>query len=172
MNDEQDRKFIDGGIPISSDGDDPFFFERSLPAEDALSQDIPDRPIGINEAFEGANVDSIDSSTEAFPVFNPSLNEEDSFPQDQGTTEDQAEFITHSNNYIEYGSNNNGVNQIPKPSAGEPKNLTENNAVLLPRRQRGNSNDRSRMRAEEICYENFNFVSFLSFSNVFSKRLT
>lgn len=103
------------------------------------------------------------NGTEEFPSFHSTSYESDLFLTDQSTTiEDQAEFITHTSSNIN-NTNNSGLRSSPAPlSTGTSnENSTQKTSSTLPRRQRGNSNDRSRMRAEEICQEDINFVSQL-----------
>lgn len=156
------QELLDAGIFLNNEADDSFTSGRPPSTENGA---LRNGPVEINHIFEGeASTGISDPSTEAFPVFTSSLQEggdeeEIPFQADQGTTEDQAEFITHTSDLADYGNKNSRLTQIGKPTSSDQKSIPGNESTSLPRRQRGNSNDRSRMRAEEICHENFNFVS-------------
>lgn len=106
---------------------------------------------------EDINMDNV--AMDAFPEFLPNAYEKDTFSPDQGTTEDQAEFITHTTTPKGVDVTTNLAPELSAPSPnGVPIPQVPAGATPTPRRPRGNSNDRSRMRAEEICQENINFV--------------
>lgn len=150
----RDENFIEPSISLNSEETDPFASGNyELHSMSAPQLEMYDQPIEMNESFENNGLPAVDTSTEAFPEFNPSIDEELPFQPDQGTTKDEAEFGPTSSN-INIGPNTNGPFAKPEQPRGAP----DLNKTALPRRQRGNSNDRSRMRAEEICHDNFNFV--------------
>lgn len=100
------------------------------------------QPLDVSVSFDNDN-NGGDSATTAFPDFNPTIDEEIPFQPDEGTTKDEAEFGTPGGNIAQ---------------SEPPRMASEAAKDAIPRRQRGNSNDRSRMRAEEICHDNFNPV--------------
>ena len=104
------------------------------------------------------------NGTEEFPVFNSTPYENDLFITDQSTTtEDQAEFITHTSTTANKNNNTSTRGGTTSSSTGSSNDSTaQKTQSTIPRRQRGNSNDRSRMRAEEICQEDINFVCELT----------
>lgn len=157
MRDEPDDNYIEANISLSDEEDDISFFTSNGVTSDIDApprNEIYDQPMGINEVFDGSS----ELSTEAFPALNSSRDEENLFQPDQGTMKDEAEFSSHTVDPKPPGSSINGVYKPPKPEDGQQNSFPEQNKTSLPRRQRGNSNDRSRMRAEEICHDNFIFV--------------
>jgi hypothetical protein len=122
------------------------------------SRDTNSVPVSDLPTFDSSNV----TGTEEFPIFNSTPYENDLFTDQSTTTEDQAEFITHTSTTAK-NNNSSTRGSTTSSSTGSSNDSTAQKTQLpIPRRQRGNSNDRSRMRAEEICQEDINFVCELT----------
>lgn len=154
MEDRLDTNSIDLDVSIVIDPSEQSFPHRPLHERGGLRDDAFEQSIKLNNVYQGNTVDSAELSTEAFPVFNPTIDDEIPFEPDQGTTKDEAEFSSH----IREPATNGASQNVKSGQSEQPNAFPDLNKTALPRRQRGNSNDRSRMRAEEICQENYNFV--------------
>lgn len=165
----------DSGIHLDS-GENTLFTINGAPKEKSnLRQNLYEAPLEIRESFNGnaetmigGTIDNMEIPSEVFPVFNHPIDEKISYQIEEGTTEDQAEFITHKSNSQDYDPERDRLEQMKKSAETGPyfegdsddrnKPSDSINTSDSELDKQNNQNERNRARAEEISSNNFKFV--------------
>lgn len=161
MRDGLDEDHLGSGIPSTENN----LFVKNVPPHEGniLRQNLYE-PESFN-ADPISESNTIESLSEVFAVFNhPPTSETIPYQIEEGTTEDQAEFITHQSNAQDYDPERDRLEQMTKNSKSKvyyygQSNTPKDSSSQYPGLQKqNNQNERNRARAEEISHDNFKFV--------------